>query len=146
MTKAVLAVAVLASGFFAKERMFLTADGARLVAEGDEDGATLYAAPGDEVPPSAVVKFQLGGEVDPNLSDDEKAVLKQRLQAAHDAAEKTAAPPPEPAPEPEPEPAPEPEKDTDMTEQKQATPAATKEAAKPANKEAAKPANKGEKA
>ena len=50
----------------AKERLFLTADGTRLVAEGDPAGAVLYAAPGDEIPDSAVEKF---GLVDGTIAD-----------------------------------------------------------------------------
>lgn len=44
-------------GLIAKERLYLTADGERLVREGDPEGATLYCAPGDGVPTSAVEKF-----------------------------------------------------------------------------------------
>lgn len=43
----------------AKERLFLTADSKRLVREGDDAAATLYVAPGDEIPSSAVELFGL---------------------------------------------------------------------------------------
>lgn len=43
----------------AKERLYLTADKSALVREGDPRGATLYAAPGDEIPASAVERFGL---------------------------------------------------------------------------------------
>lgn len=44
---------------FAKERLYLTGDGKRLVREGDRAAATLYAAAGDEIPDSAVQRFGL---------------------------------------------------------------------------------------
>lgn len=44
---------------YAKERLYLTADQSKLVREGDGEGATLYAAPGDEIPDSAVARFGL---------------------------------------------------------------------------------------
>ncbi|WP_432769801.1 MAG: hypothetical protein HEQ22_03375 [Sphingopyxis sp.] len=44
---------------FAKERLYLTGDGERLVREGDRAAATLYAAAGDEIPDSAVQRFGL---------------------------------------------------------------------------------------
>lgn len=47
------------TNMIAAERLYLTADKARLVLEGDKDGATLYAAPGDEIPASAVERFKL---------------------------------------------------------------------------------------
>jgi len=43
----------------AKERLYLTKDGKALVAEGDPKGASLYAAPGDDIPESAVKMFGL---------------------------------------------------------------------------------------
>lgn len=43
----------------AKERLYLTADKKRLVAEGDKRAATLYAVPGDFIPDSAVALFGL---------------------------------------------------------------------------------------
>ena len=44
---------------FAQQRLYLTADKAKLVPEGDEDAATLYASPGDEIPDSAAERFGL---------------------------------------------------------------------------------------
>lgn len=43
----------------AKERLYLTKDAKALVREGDPKGASLYAAPGDEIPDSAVERFGL---------------------------------------------------------------------------------------
>lgn len=43
----------------AKERLLLTADKSRLVADGDPDGATLYCTPGTEIPESAAKLFGL---------------------------------------------------------------------------------------
>lgn len=53
------------TNMIAAERLYLTADAKRLVREGDAAGATLYVAPGDEIPPSAVERFKL---VDGTLS------------------------------------------------------------------------------
>lgn len=47
------------TNMIAKERLYLTADKERLVREGDEAGATLYCAAGDEIPQSAVDRFKL---------------------------------------------------------------------------------------
>ncbi|MBA5777470.1 hypothetical protein H2509_13510 [Stappia sp. F7233] len=43
----------------AKERLYLTKDKSKLVGEGDLRAAFLYAAPGDEIPASAVERFGL---------------------------------------------------------------------------------------
>lgn len=43
----------------ATERLYLTADASRLVAEGDPKAATLYCSPGDIIPQSAVDRFKL---------------------------------------------------------------------------------------
>lgn len=53
----------------AKERLYITADKKRLVAEGDPAGAFLYAAPGDTVPESAAAMF---GLVEGRLAAEEK--------------------------------------------------------------------------
>lgn len=47
------------TNMIATERLYLTADNERLVREGDEAAAILYAAAGDEIPPSAVERFKL---------------------------------------------------------------------------------------
>lgn len=47
------------TNMIAKSRLFLTADSKALVAEGDPKGATLYCAPGDEIPESAAKMFGL---------------------------------------------------------------------------------------
>ena len=59
----------------AKHRLFITADKTRLVAEGDPDGAILYAAPGDTIPQSAVERF---GLVDGGLASDAPDKTKRR--------------------------------------------------------------------
>ena len=43
----------------ATQRLYLTADASRLVAEGDPKAATLYCSPGDNIPQSAADKFKL---------------------------------------------------------------------------------------
>ena len=43
----------------AKARLFLNQDKTKLVAEGHEEAAFLYAAPGDEIPESAAKQFGL---------------------------------------------------------------------------------------
>lgn len=53
------------TNMIAAERLYLTGDAKRLVREGDPDGASLYVAPGDEIPPSSVERF---GLVDGTLS------------------------------------------------------------------------------
>jgi membrane protein involved in colicin uptake len=73
---------------FAKQRLFLTADGEALVAEGDERGATLYAAPEDEIPDSAAAKF---GLVDGDLPKEKPLTAKQKAAAEKAEADKAAA-------------------------------------------------------
>lgn len=80
--------------FKASERMYLTADGQRLVREGDPDGATLYAAPGDEIPASAAERFGLvDGAIDAQAAAEAraKAEADAAAQAEVDAAALTAA-------------------------------------------------------
>jgi len=55
-----------------KQRLYLTADKAKVVAEGDARAAFLYAVPGDEIPESAAERF---GLVDGGLP--EKKAAKQ---------------------------------------------------------------------
>lgn len=45
--------------FKTTERLFLTADGKRLVPEGSKDAATLYCIPGDEIRDPAAERFGL---------------------------------------------------------------------------------------
>lgn len=59
----------------AKERLFFTADRKRVVAEGDQKAAFLYAAPGDEIPESAAEKF---GLVDGRLKGRKPAADKSK--------------------------------------------------------------------
>lgn len=51
----------------AKMRLYLTVCSTALVAEGDPRGASLYAAPGDEIPDAAAARF---GLIDGALPDD----------------------------------------------------------------------------
>ncbi len=69
---------------FAKERLYLTADGQALVAEGDPRGASLYAAPGDEIPQSAAEKF---GLVDGDLPVDEALAEAMAVSSGGGAGE-----------------------------------------------------------
>lgn len=83
-------------GMIATERLFLTADKAKLVPEGHKDGAFLYAAPGDEIPDSAVEKFGLvkGGmsaAAKKKLADEAAAQAKAEEKAAEEAAAKAEA-------------------------------------------------------
>lgn len=55
---------------YAKQRLYLTADRSKLVAEGDKRAAFLYCTLGDEIPQSAADKF---GLVDGALQGSEKA-------------------------------------------------------------------------
>ncbi|MBB5987426.1 hypothetical protein [Sphingobium lignivorans] len=115
---------------FAKQRLFLTADGAALVAEGDPAGATLYAAPGDEIPASAAEKFGLvdGDLPDPAIAtmiaDDGAAALEAQRKAEEEflSAQRVA--------------------DEEAGEKEQA-PAETKEGKAGEDKEAKAPATKG---
>jgi hypothetical protein len=43
----------------AKQRLWLTKDGKRLVADGNPQATTLYAAPGDEIPDETARRFGL---------------------------------------------------------------------------------------
>lgn len=61
----------------ARQRLFLNADKTKLVAEGDTEGAFLYAAPGDEIPEEAHDLFGLDDgalpgfkPADPGETDD----------------------------------------------------------------------------
>ncbi|ALJ14261.1 hypothetical protein [Sphingopyxis macrogoltabida] len=57
----------------AKERLLLTADKSRLVADGDPEGATLYCTPGTEIPDSAAKLF---GLVDGRLGEGTVLVVE----------------------------------------------------------------------
>lgn len=57
----------------AKERLWLTADKKRLVPDGHVDGATLYAAAGDDVPPDAAETFGLVDGMAPRASNKVKS-------------------------------------------------------------------------
>ncbi|MFQ5775857.1 MAG: hypothetical protein ACE5GS_15145 [Kiloniellaceae bacterium] len=71
----------------ATERLWLTADGTKLVREGDPRATTLYAVPGDEIPERAAAQF---GLVDGRLKRRAPAADKQRGRA-EDKAVKPAA-------------------------------------------------------
>lgn len=76
----------------AAQRLYLTADRDALVGEGDPAGAFLYAAPGDEIPDSAVERF---GLVEGRLTDtpviDAAAAAAAMLQAWSGAADNPVA-------------------------------------------------------
>lgn len=77
----------------AKQRLYLTDNRDALVAEGDERGATLYAAPGDEIPDDAAERF---GLVDGDLPKEKPLTTAQikKAEKAEDgrvAAEKLEA-------------------------------------------------------
>lgn len=61
----------------AKERLFLNADKTKLVKDGDNHAAFLYAVPGDEIPESAASKF---GLVDGRLKGSDKAAATEALR------------------------------------------------------------------
>lgn len=65
----------------ATERLYLTADASRLVAEGDPKAATLYCSPGDIIPQSAADRFKL---ID--------GALRKRTEKSVPASTPTAAP------------------------------------------------------
>ena len=79
----------------AAERLYLTAERDRVVAEGDTDAAFLYAAPGDEIPETAAKMFGLvnGGlpQGEPVLSKKEAAAAAKAEKVAAELAEKEAA-------------------------------------------------------
>lgn len=60
----------------AKDRLYLTADQSKLVREGDPEGATLYCAPGDQIPESAIALF---GLVDGTIGGKPQRGAKQAL-------------------------------------------------------------------
>lgn len=72
----------------AKQRLYLTVDRAALVAEGDERGATLYAAPGDEIPDDAAERF---GLVDGDLPKEKPLTTAQIKKAEKAEADRVAA-------------------------------------------------------
>ena len=73
----------------AKERMWLTADHERLVADGDPDAATLYAGVGTTIPASAVEQFKV---VDGYLSRASKAKAQAEDKAKAKGEDKGAKP------------------------------------------------------
>ncbi len=62
----------------AAERLYLTADRQRVVREGDTEAAFLYAAPGDEIPDSAVEMF---GLVDGTIAGGKEAAASADKEA-----------------------------------------------------------------
>lgn len=69
----------------AKERLWLTADQAKIVPEGHKDAATLYAAIGDEIPASAAERY---GIKDGAVSAAAKAAEKQGAKGGNKQAGK----------------------------------------------------------
>lgn len=72
-----------------KQRLYLTADKAKVVADGDPKAAFLYAVPGDEIPESAV---KLYGLTDGGLPE-KKATKQAKEPAQTKPAAKPAAKP-----------------------------------------------------
>lgn len=94
------------------KRLWLTADGQHLVKDGDPRGASLYAAPGDEIAEDDVNRIQ-------RWTPAEAALLKQaRLEAAIAAAKPAPDPAPKPEPSPEPKKADTPAKKTGVPKRK----------------------------
>lgn len=137
-----------------RERLYLTADKSKLVREGDTSAAFLFAAPGTEIPASAVERFGLvdGRLLDATLPTEaemqavfeaEKAAAAalaeaEALAAAEEAAAAKAEPETKPQDAPETKPAAAPEtKPAALPETKPAAPAETKAAA-PARKASAR--------
>ncbi|MCU0946807.1 MAG: hypothetical protein MUF47_00935 [Porphyrobacter sp.] len=81
-----------------KQRLYLTADKVKLVADGDPKAAFLYAVPGDEILPEMAEKF---GLVDGALP--EKKTAKQAKEPAQ--TKPVVAPAAKPAASPETKPA-----------------------------------------
>lgn len=76
----------------ARERLWLTRDPKRLVPEGHKDAATLYAAPGDEIPTDAAKQFGLEDGMIKG-SPAHKARLADAKQAAAPADKESKSPP-----------------------------------------------------
>lgn len=67
----------------ATARLFLVADKSRVVAEGDEDAAFLYCAPGDEIPEQAAELFGLvDGDLPKKAAAKAVPLVKQDADAA----------------------------------------------------------------
>lgn len=81
----------MSNNTIAKERMWLTADHERLVADGDPEAATLYAGVGTVIPASAVEQFKV---VDGYLSRASKAQAKAEDKAQAAGEDKGANPKP----------------------------------------------------
>lgn len=84
----------------ATERLYLTKDGKKLVREGDPKGATLYAAPGDTIPQSAVEMFGLaGGTIKGKAgAKEDKGGSDKERKPGEDKGGAGAPPPPPPPP------------------------------------------------
>lgn len=76
----------MSQNMIAAQKLFLTADKAELVPEGDARARFLYAVPGDEIPASAAEKF---GLVDGKLPAKK---AKAETKPAKAAETKPAAP------------------------------------------------------
>ena len=70
---------------FAKARLFLNAEKSKLVHEGSEEAAFLYAIPGDEIPDSAAEMF---GLVDGDLPKPEPEPENKGKKAGADKSVK----------------------------------------------------------
>lgn len=76
----------------ATERLYLTENRKQLVREGDSRGAFLYAAPGDEIPDSAVEMFGLVDGTLPQGKSKAKEAAPAEDKEAAPAEDKEAAP------------------------------------------------------
>ena len=79
----------MSNNIIAKERMWLTADHEHLVADGDPEASTLYAAVGHAIPESAAKQFKV---VDGYLSRASKAKAKAEDKAKAADEDKGAKP------------------------------------------------------
>ena len=81
------------NNIIAQERMWLTADHKHLVADGDPEAATLYAAVGHTIPESAAKEFKV---TDGYLSKASKAEAKaeDKAKAKAETEDKGAKPKP----------------------------------------------------
>ncbi|MEL6485877.1 MAG: hypothetical protein AAFQ13_01855 [Pseudomonadota bacterium] len=67
----------------AAERLFLTADRSKLVRDGDDDAAFLYASPGDTIPQSACEMFGLvDGKLPAPKTPDPKPAPAKKAKSA----------------------------------------------------------------
>lgn len=81
----------MSSNVICAQRLYLTADKAAVVAEGDERAAFLYATPGDEIPASAAELFGLIDGALPGFDAAAEADAEAAAKAAEEAVAAEAA-------------------------------------------------------